>query len=154
MSKKFKVPKKSLRNLDAQAAGELIAAAADVTLLVDRKGIIRDVAFGSTDLEKEVGGDWQGMAWEDTVTVESRGKVAAMLEDALGNAEPRWRQVNHPSVGGPDVPILVAREAPARAQRDRGESTQRTDEAHDGSHGADGTTIAFSGEASIEAQHR
>jgi transcriptional regulator PpsR len=104
--KRFKAPKKSLRNLDAQAAAELIAAAADVTLIIDRKGIIRDVAFGSDDLEKEVGGDWHGMSWEDTVTADSRSKVKAMLDEALGNAEPRWRQVNHPSAGGPDIPIL------------------------------------------------
>ena len=106
MLKKFKAPNKSLGNLDAQAAGELIAAAADVTLLVDKKGIIRDVAFGSDDLEKEVRGDWVGTAWEDTVTVDSQPKVRAMLKDALGNAEPRWRHLNHPSLSGPDIPIL------------------------------------------------
>jgi transcriptional regulator PpsR len=104
--KKFKAPNKSLGNLDAQAAGELITAAADVTLLVDRKGIIRDAAFGSGDLEKEVRGDWVGTAWEDTVTVESQSKVRAMLVDAAGTGEPRWRHLNHPSVNGPDIPIL------------------------------------------------
>ena len=106
MLKKFKAPNKSLGNLDAQAAGELITAAADVTLLVDRKGIIRDVAFGSGDLEKEVRGDWVGTAWEDAVTVDSQPKVRAMLADAAGNGEPRWRHLNHPSVNGPDIPIL------------------------------------------------
>lgn len=106
MLKKFKAPNKSLGNLDAQAAEELITAAADVTLLVDRKGIIRDVAFGSGELEKEVRGEWVGTAWEETVTVESQPKVRAMLADALGDGEPRWRHLNHPSMNGPDIPIL------------------------------------------------
>ncbi len=106
MLKKFRAPKKSLGNLDAEVAGELITAAADVTLLVDRKGIIRDVAFGSEDLARDIHSDWLGQPWEQTVTVESRPKIREMLQDAAGNAEPRWRQVNYAGIRGPDVPIL------------------------------------------------
>jgi transcriptional regulator PpsR len=104
--KKFRAPKKSLGNLDAEEAGELITAAADVTLLIDKKGIIRDVAFGSEDLARDILGDWLGTAWEQTVTEESRPKIKEMLQDAIANAEPRWRQVNYSAVRGPDVPIL------------------------------------------------
>jgi len=46
----FKAPKKWLGGLDADSAGKLITAAADVALIVDRKGVIRDVAFGSDEL--------------------------------------------------------------------------------------------------------
>jgi transcriptional regulator PpsR len=106
LSKKFKSPKKTLGKLDVQAAGDLIAAVADITLVVDKKGIIRDVAFGSDELAKDLRADWLNMAWEKTVTVESRPKVKAMLEDALAAVEPRWRQVNHPALRGPDVPVL------------------------------------------------
>lgn len=106
MLKKFRAPKKSLGNLDAEEAGALITAAADVTLLIDKKGIVRDVAFGSEDLARDISGDWLGTAWEQTVTVESQPKIREMLQDAGANAEPRWRQVNYPAVRGPDVPIL------------------------------------------------
>lgn len=106
MLKKFRAPKKSLGNLDAEVAGELITAAADVTLLVDRKGIIRDIAFGSEDLARDIFGDWLGTAWEQTVTIESQPKIKEMLQEAAANAEPRWRQVNYPGIRGPDVPIL------------------------------------------------
>jgi transcriptional regulator PpsR len=104
--KKRKALKKPLADLDAGVMGELITAAADVTLVVDRKGVIRDVAFGSEDLARDVSGDWLNKPWEQAVTVESRPKVKSMLEDALADREPRWRQVNHPAVKGPDVPIL------------------------------------------------
>lgn len=107
MLKKFRAPKKSLGNLDAEVAGELITAAADVTLLIDRKGIIRDVAFGSEDLARDINTDWLGTAWEQTVTPESRPKIREMLQDAASDAEPRWRQINYPAaVRGPDVPVL------------------------------------------------
>lgn len=104
--KKFKAPKKSLGNLDAESAGDLVTAATDVALIIDRKGVIRDVAFGSDDLHKDVRGDWVNVPWESTVTVESRPKIKALLEDADSASDPRWRQVNHPATSGPDVPIL------------------------------------------------
>jgi transcriptional regulator PpsR len=104
--RKFKAPKKSLGNLDAESAGELLTAATDVVLIVDRKGVIRDVAFGSDDLLKDVRGDWLNTPWEDTVAADSRSKIKAMLEDAEGEGDARWRQVNHPANSGPDVPIL------------------------------------------------
>lgn len=107
MLKKFRTPKKTLGTLDAEAAGALITAAADIALIIDRKGIVRDVAFGSDELAADVKGDWLGRAWIDTVTVESRPKVETMLKEAVSKAEPRFRQVNYAAVrGGPDVPIL------------------------------------------------
>ena len=51
--------------------------------------------------------DWIGQPWAETVTVESRAKVESLLRDAAG--PPRWRQVNHPAVGGgSDWPILYS----------------------------------------------
>jgi transcriptional regulator PpsR len=104
--KKFKAPRKLLGNLEPEVAGELITAAADVTLLIDRKGVIRDVAFGSEDLANDVRGDWLNTPWEQTVTPDSRPKVKEMLHDAAIDAEPRWRQVNLPALRGPDLPVL------------------------------------------------
>jgi len=114
--KRFKAPRKSLGNLDADAAADLLTAATDVALIIDRKGTVRDVAFGSGELVKDLGGDWVGMNWDQTVTVESRPKITEMLRDASFESDARWRQVNHPAKGGPDVPILYR----ARSLGDQG----------------------------------
>jgi transcriptional regulator PpsR len=117
----FHAPKKSLGNLDAESAAKLIMAAADVALILDKEGVIRDLAFGSEELSQEGYGDeWLGQRWAQTVTVESRPKVEAMLRDAATSATPTWRQVNHPSSRGNDVPVLysairVGREGPVVA---------------------------------------
>ena len=102
----FQAPQESLGDLDAEAAATLIAAAADIALIVDREGVIRDLAFGSEELSLEGYGKWLGRSWAETVTVESRPKIAALLRDAAAKAAPRGRQVNHPSARGADVPVL------------------------------------------------
>jgi transcriptional regulator PpsR len=104
----FQAPKETFGDLDAEAAAALIAAAADIALIVDRDGIIRDLAFGNEELSSEWGGRWLGQRWLDMVTVESRPKVEALLKDAAANAPTRWRHVNHPAAGGPDVPVLYS----------------------------------------------
>jgi transcriptional regulator PpsR len=103
--REFESPAQTLGDLSAQMAGRLIAAAADVALIVDDKGIIRDLAFGSDDLLREGYYDWLGKPWADTVTVESRPKVEALLRESRANASPRWRHINHPSVDGADLPL-------------------------------------------------
>ena len=106
--KGFTAPKKSLGALDAEAAARLITAAADVALVLDGNGVIRDLAFGSDELPAEGYGQWLGQPWVQTVTVESRPKVEALLRDAAKSAAPAWRHVNHPSAHGSDVPILYS----------------------------------------------
>ena len=73
--REFEAPARSLGDLDADVAGRLIAAAADVALIIDDKGVIRDLAFGSEELLREGYYDWLGKPWAETVTVESRPKV-------------------------------------------------------------------------------
>ncbi len=103
----FKSPQKSLGDLDAEAAATLIATAADIAIIVDDTGAIRDLAVSSDDLGRELEslGKWEGRPWADTVTAESRPKIAALLHEATSQAMPRWRQVNHPSSRGVDVPV-------------------------------------------------
>ncbi len=102
----FRSPKRSLGDLDADVAAKVIATAADIAVVIDAKGMVRDVAFGSEEMTTEGYANWVGQRWVDTVTVESRPKVEELLVDAATSAPARWRQVNHPSNrGGLDVPV-------------------------------------------------
>jgi transcriptional regulator PpsR len=90
--------------LDGDTAVKAIAAAADVTLLMDRAGLIHSAAFGEEELERQVGDAWIGRRWSDVVTTESLVKVEELLRTA-GQKAARWRQVNHPSPDEPDIPV-------------------------------------------------
>ena len=106
----FKAPKTSLGNLDAEAAAILISAAADIALIIDEAGVIRDAAFNSVDLAQEMEGQesWLGRPWVDTVAEDSRPKVVAMLQDVADRALPRWRHINQGALRGTSVPILFS----------------------------------------------
>ena len=108
--KRFKAPKRSLGDLEAESAATLITAASDLSLVIDSKGLIRDVAVGSDELSQalEEAGEWTGRAWVSTVTPETRAKVEALLGEVAGETIPRWRQVNHPVPGGADIPVLYS----------------------------------------------
>lgn len=82
--------------LDRENAARLAASAGDVTLLLDRDGVVRDLALGVTDLPDDDVTAWLDQPMEAIVTSESRAKIRQLLEDAETGAEARWRQVNHP----------------------------------------------------------
>ena len=108
--KAFRTPKTTLGDLDAEAAAALIAAAADIALILDADGVIRDVSIGSQELADDLAGHsrWAGKRWTETVTEDSRSKAETLLADAAAQRESRWRHLNHPSTGNSDVPILYA----------------------------------------------
>lgn len=101
----FKTPEASIGALDAEMAAALITAACDVALIIDRTGLVVDLAVGNSDLAQAEIERWLGRRWIDTVTVESQRKIEEMLKAARDNALPRWRQVNHPRDTGDDIPI-------------------------------------------------
>ena len=73
--------------------------ASDIALVVNAgdHGLISDISFGSDEMEREFNGQaLLGKPWVETVTLESRPKIEALLHDALSRADPRWRHVNHP----------------------------------------------------------
>lgn len=108
----FRAPDGSLAGLDPHVIASVIAAASDVALVVDREGVIRDMAIGSADLAEEGAAEWLGQRWEETVLPDSRHKVIQLLssdgatQDAAGEAAPGgpWRQVNQ-RTGKGDVPV-------------------------------------------------
>lgn len=102
------VPLNALAGLDAQATAALLAAAADIALVIDRQGLISSVAVGNPELSVIGHQRWQGKAWVDIVTSESRSKVTALLEDAAQHRTRRWRHLNFPASQGGDVPMLYS----------------------------------------------
>jgi transcriptional regulator PpsR len=108
--RQFSGAKKWLSDIDSDAAAKLITVASDIALVVSdaRHGLIRDISFGSDELAAVLTDKWIGKPWADTVTEESRQKIAALLRDSGLKGAPRWRMVNHPSRTGPDLPVLYA----------------------------------------------
>lgn len=106
--KSFSSPEHTFGDLDPGAAATLVAAVSDIALVIDRKGVIRDLALGNEDLIQEGYGRWVGRRWTETVTVESLPKVESLLLEAGQDGPSAWRQVNHPSARGLDVPILYS----------------------------------------------
>lgn len=102
----FKSPKRFLSGLDATLTAKVIASAADIALIVDN-GVIKDIAVSNEELTREGCDAWRGRKWIETVTAESRGKIEDLLNsDAARPAV--WRQVNHPTAHGSDIPIKYA----------------------------------------------
>lgn len=104
----FAAPQQLSGFLDGEATGALIAATTDISLIVNGRGVIEDATFETGELGNEGVEGWLGRRLVDTVTVESRPKIDALLRDASIGTISRWRQVNHPSPTGIDLPIRYA----------------------------------------------
>ncbi|MBK5938621.1 transcriptional regulator PpsR [Halochromatium roseum] len=104
--KPFDAPQAALGKVDTDRVANLIAAASDIALILDQKGMIRDVALGNDELSAQVSDDWVGRSWSDTVTAESRGRVESLITDALKDTgAPIWQQIAHISRSGGEVPV-------------------------------------------------
>lgn len=104
----FARPDTYLVDLEPAITDRLIAAAADLALVIDATGTVRDISIGNDDLKGLGCHAWLGKPWIQTVTVESRPKVESMLRDCaatVGAGAPKWRHVNHPAGAGADVAI-------------------------------------------------
>lgn len=105
--KPFTSPSDTIGDLDAVGAARLIQYAADIALIIDQRGVIRDLALGLDDLPDDLGDGWIGRSLRDVVSTESRDKVFRLLEDAGGGAKGRGRHLNHPlGAGVADLPVL------------------------------------------------
>jgi transcriptional regulator PpsR len=117
----FLNPAPFLADMEGHAVAELISAAADVVLILDHEGVIRDMALGSEDMLDAGCQTWLGKSWAQTVTAESQPKIEALLGTEGGvNADGvRWRQVNQLIADGIDMPIAYS-VAPIRIGRSNG----------------------------------
>ncbi len=88
-----------------ETAADLAANAADITLLIDEDGVIRDAAFPGEELAKGDYGSWIGQRWTDVVRPDSRDKVLDLLSRGRTPGERRWRHINHTRSGDADLPV-------------------------------------------------
>jgi len=100
----------SLGQLDADAAAGLVVASADLALVLDEGGAIRDLGFGSDDLARDLDAAdaWLGRPWVDIVARDSRTKVEALLGSREPPDAPRWRHVNYVAGEGAALPMLCS----------------------------------------------
>lgn len=101
----FKSAQKTFDKIDGSIVGALIASASDLALLIDKKGMIKDVSIGNQDLDGPEIMEWVGKPWIETVAIDSRDKVKEVLQEAAANLEPRWRHINQTSSSGLQIPI-------------------------------------------------
>jgi transcriptional regulator PpsR len=111
----FQSPTRAVGALDGEDVARLLAAAADVAVILDESGVVRDIAFGHNDLPKLGLADWLGHPFVETVTPESRPKLRELLADCARDGAARPREVTHPVSSGISVPM---RYAVARVGRD------------------------------------
>lgn len=106
----FIAPRQTLGDLNADAASALVAASADIALIVNGEGVIRDMAVQNEELLTllDSRNRWLGQPFASIVTVESLPKVEALLREAAPNQASPRRQLNHPAARGADVPILYS----------------------------------------------
>jgi transcriptional regulator PpsR len=97
-----------MQGLAPEEAAALLAAASDITLVLDPAGVIEDLSSNLADLPAVDVADWVGRPWVDIVTPESRTKVQSLLQEAGARNSRRWRHVNHPGAAGSDFPVMYA----------------------------------------------
>lgn len=102
--KHFKSAKRLVGTLDPEVTCRIVEAAADIAVIVDTKGVVKDVAHNDK-IDDAVARAWIGSRWIDTVTVESRPKITDLLNVEPTGELSRWRQVNHPVAAGDDLPV-------------------------------------------------
>jgi transcriptional regulator PpsR len=106
----FSAPRTALGDLDAEAAAALVAAAADIALVLDATGTVLDVACNTDEIAREIGngGTWRGRPWSEIVSPDSRAKTAEMLRAAELGRTPGWRHLNLIGPRGGTLPVLFS----------------------------------------------
>lgn len=98
----------SLGSLPAETTAKIIAAAADIALVIDGSEVILDLTLSRPGLGKDIANvaSWSGRTFSKTVTEDSRPKVKMLLEAAATDAPAKWRNLAHPAAGGGEIPLL------------------------------------------------
>lgn len=101
----FLRPQDTLKGIDPVTLSQVIAATADVALVLDEDGIIEDVAIGETPVPNFDFRTLIGRRWLETVTPDSHDKIRELLQEARQEMIARAREVNQRSGEGQSLPI-------------------------------------------------
>ncbi len=104
MTKIYNLDSSELNNLDVKLAAELLALSVDLTLIIDKSGVIEEVINGSKPVATNTA-YLVGKKWLDTVAIDSQPKVNALLKTSEEQDEQKWRQVNQEIDGATSLPI-------------------------------------------------
>ncbi len=106
---RFARPADAFGTLDTADASRLIEAAADVAIVLDADGTVRDLACRDSDFEGALDtASWRGRKLSDMVTAESRPKAAALLDAAGRDRDPQLRHLNHATQTGGGIAVEYA----------------------------------------------
>ncbi len=97
-----------LVSLDADAIHRLISTSSDYAILLDEKGIVKDIFCGNEAHVQDDIKAWIGQPFLKTLTVESLVKLDMLVDQAKHQEEPKWRQLNHVTEGDDDFPASYA----------------------------------------------
>lgn len=87
------------------ALADLITASADVAIIIDGAGVVCDVAVNDDNVPRKLVESWQGRPFLENVTVESRSKLARILQPREPASRAVRTHINHPRQGEEDLPI-------------------------------------------------
>jgi transcriptional regulator PpsR len=99
-------PSLAVVHIDPAVAARMVMASADVAVVLDRDGIVRDVLLATEARLPLEFGAWLGRNWLETVAPDSRNKAQQLLADAAAGLPGRLREINHVvTAGEATVPI-------------------------------------------------
>ncbi len=97
------VPAGDLQGLSPWAtelAQTFVLLSSDIALVLDDHGVIQNVAQGGSAPMAPTAQEWIGRPWADTVTGETRDKIAQLLQEVASTGQSRKREINHTSRNG------------------------------------------------------
>lgn len=97
----------ALSHLAPELAATFATVASDIALVIDRDGVIRNVAVSGGSNPVPAPHDWVGRPWADTVTDDTRRKIEQLLLEVNESGVSQRREVTVCGDGG-EIPIAYA----------------------------------------------
>lgn len=95
----------ALSDIDESAIAGLLGATADLALVLDHRGIVRQIVASCPQLPLDAQ-RWIDRDWADAATASTRGAVRELLAEAIAAGKSGQRQVDHLAEGGADIPFV------------------------------------------------
>ena len=99
-------PSPAVVHIDPAVAARMVMASADVAVVMDSHGVVRDVLLATEARLPSEFGAWLGHPWLESIAQDSKPKAQQLLADAAAGLPGRLREINHVvAAGGVTVPI-------------------------------------------------